>query len=58
LLSKQKWSLLEGETLNGRISHTVVRGQVVYEDGEIKVAPGYGQFINPREIAEQTARHN
>ena len=58
LLSKQKWSLLEGETLKGRISHTIVRGQVVYEDGDIKVAPGYGQFVNPREISDQTARQN
>lgn len=51
LFSKQPWSLLEGETLRGRIVRTVVRGRVVYADGEITVDPGYGEFVNPRTIS-------
>jgi allantoinase len=47
LFYKQRWSALEGETLQGRIEQTVVRGQVVYDRGEIKVQPGYGQFVAP-----------
>lgn len=54
LFSKQKWSLLEGETLRGRIMKTIVRGRVVYDDGEITVEPGYGQFVNPRTIQATT----
>jgi allantoinase len=47
LFYKQRWSALEGETLNGRIEQTVVRGRVVYDRGEIKAQPGYGEFIQP-----------
>ncbi|HEY3063115.1 MAG TPA: allantoinase AllB [Chloroflexota bacterium] len=47
LFYKQQWSALEGETLQGRIEHTVVRGRVVFDRGEIKVAPGYGEFVMP-----------
>jgi allantoinase len=47
LFSKQPRSLLEGETLKGRITHTVLRGRVVYEDGKITAPPGSGQFIRP-----------
>jgi dihydroorotase-like cyclic amidohydrolase len=47
LFYKQRWSALEGETLDGKIEHTVVRGRVVYADGEIKVPSGYGEFIMP-----------
>ena len=33
LFYKQGWSALEGETLNGRIEQTVVRGRVVLRQG-------------------------
>jgi allantoinase len=45
LFYKQGWSALGGETLNGRIEQTVVRGKVVYDGGRITVASGYGQFV-------------
>jgi dihydroorotase-like cyclic amidohydrolase len=47
LFYKQGWSALEGETLDGKIEHTVVRGRIVYTNGEIKVPSGYGEFIMP-----------
>jgi allantoinase len=47
LFYKQGWSALEGETLDGRIEQTVVRGRVVYDRGEIKVSSGYGEFVMP-----------
>jgi hypothetical protein len=47
LFYKQGWSALEGETLDGRIETTVVRGRVVYDRGEIKVSSGYGEFVTP-----------
>jgi dihydroorotase-like cyclic amidohydrolase len=58
LFYKQQWSALEGETLDGRIEQTVVRGRVVYDRGEIKLQPGYGEFVVParRSTASQTVR--
>ena len=57
LFYKQRWSALEGETLSGRIDHTVVRGRVVYDSGEIKVESGYGEFVMPeRQAAASEAR--
>jgi allantoinase len=58
LFYKQRWSALEGETLDGRIEQTVVRGRVVYDRGEIKLQPGYGEFVVParRSTASQTVR--
>ncbi|MBV8716874.1 MAG: allantoinase AllB [Chloroflexi bacterium] len=48
LFYKQGWSALEGETLDGCIEKTVIRGRIVYDRGEIKVAPGFGEFLMPR----------
>ena len=47
LFYRQGWSALEGETLQGRIEQTIVRGTVVYDRGEIAVPSGFGQFIAP-----------
>jgi allantoinase len=47
LFYREHWSALEGETLNGRIEQTIVRGRVVYDRGTIKVDPGFGQFVMP-----------
>lgn len=47
LFSKQPWSILEGETLRGRVDTTIVRGHIVYQDGRIVADPGFGQFIAP-----------
>jgi dihydroorotase-like cyclic amidohydrolase len=47
LFYKQGWSALEGETLDGKIEHTVVRGRVVYSNGQIKVPSGFGEFVMP-----------
>ncbi len=55
LFYKQGWSALEGETLDGKIEHTVVRGRVVYSNGEIKVPSGYGEFITPLRPSAHTA---
>lgn len=39
-----------GMKLKGKVETTVVRGKVVYENGELKVAKGYGKFIARRPI--------
>jgi allantoinase len=55
-LSKGKVTPFEGKTLLGRISQTIVRGTVVYTDGEgITVDPGYGHHLRPQH-ADNTGR--
>ena len=54
LFSRTGWSALPGETLQGRIEQTIVRGRVVYDRGEIKAPPGYGEFVAP--VREARAR--
>ena len=55
LFYRQGWSALEGETLDGRIEQTVVRGRVVYDRGTIRVEPGFGQFVAPERSAAGVA---
>jgi len=48
LRSTAGWSPYHGRPMKGRITHTIVRGETVY-DGEMIVAqPGFGQFVPPR----------
>lgn len=37
----------DGLQLKGKVVKTLVRGKVVFENGEIKVQPGYGHFVTP-----------
>ena len=34
-----------GRKMHGRVTHTVVRGSVVMENGEVRGVPGYGKFV-------------
>ncbi|MEA3454716.1 MAG: amidohydrolase family protein, partial [Candidatus Caldatribacteriota bacterium] len=46
LESKGKYSPLEGKKLKGRVLMTIIRGEVVYQDGKgIIGRKGYGQFV-------------
>jgi dihydropyrimidinase len=47
--SKADFSIYEGREVTGTVEQTYVRGERVYEDGEILVEPGYGEFV-AREI--------
>lgn len=42
-----KWSPADGMTLQGRVETTLVRGTVVFEQGEVVAASGDGQFVAP-----------
>lgn len=46
------WSPYDDWTLQGKVTHTFVRGQVIYEDGEVKKEKGYGQFVSGHPIRE------
>lgn len=48
--SKNPWSPFEGMTVRGQVVRTLVRGTTVYHNGEIHVAPGYGNFLHSQEI--------
>lgn len=40
------YSIYEGREVTGRVKKTVLRGEVIAEDGEITAEPGYGEFID------------
>ncbi|MHA1769994.1 MAG: dihydroorotase [Candidatus Thorarchaeota archaeon] len=44
ILSKSGWTFYDGMKMKGRPVMTFVRGKLVYQDGEIHVKPGHGQF--------------
>src|SRR5205085_4792754 len=47
LRSVAGWTPYEGRTMQGRVTHTFVRGQPVIAAGEVVGRPGLGQFIPP-----------
>ena len=48
LYSRAGWTPYEGMELTGRVKSTIVRGEVVYDHGNILVERGYGKFITPK----------
>lgn len=49
--SKADFSVYEGREVTGRVETTFVRGEQVYDDGEIRVPAGYGDFV-AREVPD------
>jgi len=45
LFNKNKFSAYVGYTLKGKVERTLVRGETVFQDGQIKAQPGYGQLL-------------
>lgn len=43
--TRPDWSPFAGENVGSRIIRTVLRGQIAYEDGEVKALPGSGQDV-------------
>lgn len=39
------WIPYEGKSIKGRVTHTILRGNVIAKDGKIIGLPGYGKFI-------------
>ncbi len=44
-LGKAGYTPYEGMNLKGAVSKTLLRGEVLMEDGEIKLGPEYGRFV-------------
>jgi dihydropyrimidinase len=51
--SKSDYNLFEGTDVTGTPEVVLVRGTVVVENGELKVEPGYGQFIPRARFGEE-----
>lgn len=49
--SKADYSIYEGRTVQGKVETTLVRGEVIADDGEVIGEPGYGEFIK-RELPD------
>ncbi len=45
LQSSQDYTPAEGKSFKGWVKATVLRGQVIYEEGTVVGKPGYGQYI-------------
>jgi dihydropyrimidinase len=50
--SKSDYTLYEGTEVTGDVDVTLIRGTVVVENGELKVEPGFGQFVRRAKFGE------
>lgn len=46
-LYKCGWSPYDGHEVQGYIDKTIVRGKIIYENGKVNHAKGFGEFIKP-----------
>ncbi len=51
--SKSDYNLYEGTEVTGDVEMTLVRGTVVVQDGELKVEPGFGRFVERARFGEE-----
>jgi allantoinase len=42
------WTPYEGRAIRGRVTHSILRGKIIMQEGEILVEPGCGRFISRR----------
>lgn len=54
--TRPDWSPFAGVVVRGRVVRTVLRGTVAYEDGEIRVRPGFGRVLFAVGIQREEAR--
>jgi dihydropyrimidinase len=51
--SKSDYNLFEGTEVTGKPEVVLLRGQVLVENDELQVEPGYGQFIARAKFGEE-----
>ena len=51
--SKSDYNLFEGTTVTGDVETVLIRGTVVVDGGELKVEPGFGQFVARARFGER-----
>jgi carbamoyl-phosphate synthase/aspartate carbamoyltransferase/dihydroorotase len=47
LHTKCGWTPFKGMAMRGRVRGVALRGQTVFEDGQIRAKPGFGQVVRP-----------
>ena len=47
LRTKCGWTPFAGQTVHGRVKRVILRGNVVYEEGQLLAAPGSGRLLPP-----------
>lgn len=53
--TRAQWTPFEGRTMRGRVTRVVLRGQTVFEHGNILAAPGAGKNIRPIQATKNVA---
>ena len=53
MYTKPKITVFDGMMIQGAVEKTIVRGDVVYDNGEFYVDKGYGEFITPKTREEE-----
>jgi dihydropyrimidinase len=48
------WNCWDGWELDGKVTHTILRGQVLVENGNLSGSPSSGQFIERKLLPEFT----
>jgi dihydropyrimidinase len=51
--SKSDYNLYEGTEVTGDVDTVLIRGTVVVDEGELKVEPGFGQFVARARFGEE-----
>jgi len=46
--AKEIATLYNGKKIKGKIDTTILRGNIIYQDNNIKVDPGYGSIIRSK----------
>jgi dihydropyrimidinase len=54
--SKADYNLYEGTTVTGAVETTMVRGNVIVENGDLVAEPGVGQFVKRARFGEELTR--
>lgn len=50
MFTRSKWTPFEGWPVTGRLERVVLRGQIVYDQGQVLAAPGFGQDIRSKKV--------
>jgi len=45
------WTPFAGMAVQGRVRRVVLRGRCAFEDGYVRVEPGFGRVVAPRPLA-------
>lgn len=53
MFTKPQVTVFDGMVVQGAVEKTIIRGTVVYDQGEFRVKKGYGKFITPQRVQDE-----